>query len=53
MVLKVPPDLAAALVPAIRAVIAVERRVIDVCRSPGYSADAVAAAWAAGAADAL
>lgn len=51
-VLKVPPDLAAALVPAIRAVIAVERRVIDVCRSPGYSADAVAAAWAAGDADA-
>jgi regulator of RNase E activity RraA len=51
-VLKVPPDLAAALVPAIRAVIAVERRVIDVCRSPGYSADAVAAAWAVGDADA-
>jgi regulator of RNase E activity RraA len=51
-VLNVPLDLAAALVPAIRAVIAVERRVIDVCRSPGYSAGAVAAAWATGDADA-
>jgi regulator of RNase E activity RraA len=50
-VLKVPLDLAAALVPAIRAVIAVERRVIDVCRSPAYSAAAVAAAWTAGDAD--
>jgi regulator of RNase E activity RraA len=46
-VLKVPLGLAAALVPAIREVIAVERRVIDACRSPGYSAGAVAAAWAA------
>jgi regulator of RNase E activity RraA len=50
-VLNVPLDLAAALVPAVHAVIAAERRVIDVCRSPGYSADAVAAAWTVGDAD--
>jgi len=33
-VLNVPLDIATALVPAIRAVIAVERRVIDVCGLP-------------------
>jgi regulator of RNase E activity RraA len=46
-VLKVPLHLVPDLIPAIREVIAVEQRVIDVCGSPDFSADAVAAAWVA------
>jgi regulator of RNase E activity RraA len=45
-VVKVPIELAAALPDAIRAVEEMERRVIDVCRSPGFSLDAFTAAWA-------
>lgn len=47
-VVKVPVDLAPALPDAIRAVEATERRVIEVCRSPAFSLDAFAAAWASG-----
>ncbi len=42
---KIPVDLAPGLPDAIRAHEAVERRVIDVCRSPDFSLDALDAAW--------
>jgi regulator of RNase E activity RraA len=47
-VVKVPLELVEALPDAIRAHEAVERRVIEVCRSPEFSLDSYAAAWAAG-----
>ncbi len=47
-VVKVPLELVDRLPAAIRAHEDVERRVIDVCRSPDFSLDAYAAAWAAG-----
>jgi regulator of RNase E activity RraA len=44
-VVKVPLELAPALPDAIRAVEAMERRVVGVCRSPEFSLDAFTAAW--------
>jgi regulator of RNase E activity RraA len=44
-VVKIPVDLAPALPEAMRAHEAAERRVIEVCRSPGFSLDALDAAW--------
>lgn len=45
---KVPLHLVDQLPEAIRAHEEVERRVMDVCRSPGFTLDAYTAAWAAG-----
>ncbi len=45
-VVKVPLDLVDALPGAVRAHEDIERRVIQVCRSPDFSLDAYAAAWA-------
>jgi regulator of RNase E activity RraA len=44
-VVKVPLELVADLPDAIRAHEAIERRVIELCRSPDFSLDALDAAW--------
>jgi len=44
-VVRIPVALAPELPDAIRAHEAVERRVLDVCRSPGFDPEALDAAW--------